>query len=155
MNQDGNIFHRPLRLVAIGLLGGIAAACVESRPVYDARFDGNIGSPRWFDPGERCHDAPHDTTSNAVFPGRISIFPNSSCAIRIQPALHSGVTLLGYAVVQEPTSGIVRRISALAFTYASPSGGARSDAFVIRMRYSDRNGRVFQPTIRYQVRITP
>jgi hypothetical protein len=147
--------RRFIRFAAVALIGGLASACVESRPLYDARFDGNIGSPRWFDPGERCHDAPHDTTSDAVFRGRISIFPNSSCSIRIQPALHSGVTLLGYTVIEEPNLGVVRRTSPLAFTYASPRGGAQSDAFIVRMRYSDRNGRIFQPTISYQVRITP
>jgi hypothetical protein len=141
--------------IAASLLATVAlAACVEQRPVYDARFDGTIGSPRWFDPSERCHDAPHNTTDDKTSPGRISVSAGGSCSVQQQPALHSGVTLLGYEVVSEPRAGRLVRTSPLRYTYFGPRAPG-TDSFVIRMRYSGRSGRVYEPTIRYQVRIVP
>jgi hypothetical protein len=143
---------RLFRLTAVALLGGLGTACVESRPVYDSRGDGIAGQPRWFAPSERCHDAPHTTADKAVFAGRISVSPGGRCSVEQKPALHSGHTLVGYEVLSEPRAGMLLRTSPTEYTYVGPRS-LGTDSFVVRMRYSDRAGRIREPEIRYQVRI--
>jgi hypothetical protein len=145
-------FRRAAPTLLAAAIAAFAAGCVETGPVYDSRFDGVANRPRWFEPSIRCHDAPHTTADKAVFPGRISVSVGGRCGVEQKPALHSGATLLGYEVVEEPRAGMLLRTSQLEYTYVGPRA-AGTDAFVVRLRYSDRAGRIREPVIRYQVRI--
>lgn len=112
-----------------------------------------IGYPRFFDPRQRCHDAPHAADSNSAFPARISVLPGGICVVRQATGRNSAYQLVGYEVIELPGAGRLVRQSASTYAYRAPAGGSGFDSFTVRLIYEDPTGRLAGPELRYEVRI--
>jgi hypothetical protein len=111
-----------------------------------------INAPRFFDPRDRCHDAPHASASNSEFLGRISVLPGRTCLVRQATPRGADMRLIQVEVIQPPEYGRVTRPSATSYAYRAPPGAVMDD-FMVRLIYEGPDGRVFAPRIRYQVRV--
>jgi hypothetical protein len=112
-----------------------------------------VGFPRFFDPRLRCHDAPHLSDVDRVFPGRISVLPGGVCVVRQATRPDAAYQLRGYQVVEPPGEGRLIRQGPTTYAYRAPRGGVGYDGFVVRLIYEGPGGRMLGPELHYEVRI--
>jgi hypothetical protein len=128
-----------------------AIAALASSPVLAQ--ESAIGFPRFFDPRLRCHDAPHLSDTDRVFPGRISVLPGGICVVRQATGPAADWQLRGYQIIELPAEGRLIRQSATSYAYRAPSGGRGYDTFIVRLIYEGPSGRLIGPELHYEVRI--
>jgi hypothetical protein len=111
------------------------------------------GYPRFFDPVQRCHDAPHRPDTEAAFPARISVLPGGACVVRQATGPGAAYQLQGFQVIEPPAEGRLVRQSATTYVYQAPRGGSGYDTFIVRLLYEGPTGRLIGPQLEYEVRI--
>jgi hypothetical protein len=137
---------KSLILGAVAAIGWSALAPVAAQ-------ESAIGYPRFFDPRQRCHDAPHRSDSEAVFAARISVLPGGTCIVRQATGPSAAYQLQGYQVIEYPAEGRLIQNSPTTYAYRAPRGGSGYDTFIVRLIYEGPSGRLFGPQLQYEVRV--
>jgi hypothetical protein len=130
--------------VAASAFGGAAGAFAQ---------ESAIGYPRFFDPRQRCHDAPHRSDAEGVFPARISVLPGGVCVVRQGTGSNAAYQLQGFQVIEYPAEGRLTRQSPTTYAYRAPRGGTGYDSFIVRLIYEGPSGRLLGPQLQYEVRV--
>jgi hypothetical protein len=134
------------------LLSGLAAiVCAVATVPASAQVP---GAPRFFDPRQRCHDAPHAPDTEAVFPARISVLPGGACVVRQATGPGAVYQLQGFQIIEYPAEGRLIRQSATTYVYQAPRGGTGYDSFIVRLLYEGPTGRLIGPQLQYEVRVS-
>ncbi len=133
---------RAVIIAGIVVLAGSAAAQESA-----------IGYPRFFDPRARCHDAPHRSDVEQVYPARISVLPGGVCVVRQATGPGALYRLVGYQIIEFPAEGRLIQQSPTTYAYRAPRGVSGFDTFVVRLLYEGPTGRIIGPQLSYEVRI--
>lgn len=132
---------------------GFATAAVLAGALPAAAQESAIGYPRFFDPRVRCHDAPHRSDTEAVYPARISVLPGGVCVVRQATGPNAAYQLVGYQIIELPAEGRLIQQSPTTYAYRAPRGGAGFDSFIVRLLYEGPSGRIIGPQLQYEVRV--
>ncbi|MGL4240772.1 MAG: hypothetical protein ACRCTI_06625 [Beijerinckiaceae bacterium] len=131
----------------------LAAAAASALSAPAMAQESAIGYPRFFDPRQRCHDAPHRSDVEQIYPARISVLPGGICVVRQATGPSAAYQLVGYQIIEFPAEGRLVQQSPTTYAYRAPRGGSGYDTFIVRLMYEGPTGRMIGPQLQYEVRI--